>query len=99
MDTLIDNRNFPTEMQDYKEPEKPMNIPWRAIFMIILGIIILGFLVYLVFFKKPTAEIISPDLETVSIEEVQGDLIFMDSTTPADSFEVKDQKREPFFYN
>lgn len=64
MDTLIDSRDFPTEMQERTPPTQPEKKNWLGFLLIFLALGLIGFLVYKIFFTpKPTITPIDTVLE------------------------------------
>ncbi|MGB0925146.1 MAG: hypothetical protein ACPGTS_00370 [Minisyncoccia bacterium] len=63
METLIDNRDFPTEMQEQPQVSEPKKTNWLGILLILVALGIIGFLVYKIFFVKPLATTNSQNTE------------------------------------
>ncbi len=68
MDTLIDNRNFPIEMQDSPEPVDGKSTPWLLILLVVVALGILAYLAYMLFSpKEAKEELVVPN--TIPVEQ------------------------------
>lgn len=94
MDTLIDNRNFPPEMQEQVEKKEPKKTSWLPILLILIGISIIIFLIYTLFIKKP-----EPLEEPVPLtkEELTTNLKEIHINTPVITLEERNRKVDVFF--
>ena len=95
MDTLIDNRNFPPEMQEHNQKQKPKTLGGYFL-LIFIGFVIVGFLIYVLFIKSPKPLVEQTPLIT---EEVKANIIQLQQTTPAinSNTEEQDRKVKAFF--
>ena len=95
MDTLIDNRNFPPEMQEQVEKKEPKKTSWLPILLILIGISILIFLVYTLFIKKPEP---LEEPTSLPIEVVKDEIQAMHTQyTPEITLEERNRKVDVFF--
>ncbi len=96
MDTLIDKREFPKEMQEqYKKPEKKAH---QSVFLIVLTIIAIGvivFLVYRIFIKKNIIE----EKESYTVKEQVDVINNFNKTNPKLTEQKRQEKINVFFNN
>jgi len=94
MDTLIDNRNFPPEMQEQAEKQVVKKTPWLALLLILVALVVVIFLVYTLFIKKP-----APLEEPVPLttEELTTNLEVMQINTPIITPEERNRQVDVFF--
>ena len=52
MDTLIDNRTFPVEMQEHTQSKHKKSTPWMLIVLILIALGVLVFLAHRIFQKR-----------------------------------------------
>ena len=71
MDTLIDNRQFPQEMQQTQTPRKRKSTPWVLIVLVLIAVVIIAFLVYTIFFKGQVVQKQQKELLKERVEKVQ----------------------------
>lgn len=91
MDTLIDNRNFPIEMQEQPEKEETNTTAWWLIVLVIFAVVAIAFLTYRLF-SKPTTIIEKSTYErqVLNIQNIQKD-------TPQITQEERDRRVAVFF--
>jgi len=97
MDTLIDNRNFPPEMQEHNQKQTTEKTPKTIgayFILIIIGLTIVGFLIYTLFIKNP-----KPLLEQDSYvsEEIKESVIQLQQSSPITSPEERERTVKAFF--
>ncbi len=68
MDTLIDNRNFPPEMQEQKLPSQENKTPWMLIILVIIAVGLIVFLLCRIFAKKDARQ---QEIQQKSVVEEQ----------------------------
>ena len=73
MDTLIDNRQFPPEMQQISPmlPKEKKSTPWVLILLILIAMGIIAFLVYTIFFRDHITQKQQKELLKERVEKVQ----------------------------
>lgn len=96
MDTLIDNRDFPIEMQDNPDPVDKKSTPWLLIFLVVVALGILVYFAYFLFSKKEPKP--TQIVETSSIEQ-QVKIVNTFNETSATLTAEDRQKRINTFFN
>lgn len=93
MDTLIDNREFPAEMHEKPtQPASPEKSSWWGIFFVVLALLVLGFLVYAIFFNKPAN---SP--ADTSIEKRRQEVMQIQNSNPQANEQLRNEAINNFF--
>ena len=98
MDTLIDNRTFPVEMQEHTPPEHKKSTPWMLIVLIFIALGVLVFLAYRIFYKREVLKKTATDQKT-SLKERRIVVENFESFNPQLTENARKQKVQVFFSN
>jgi uncharacterized protein YpmS len=97
MDTLIDNRNFPPEMQQTPEFKKEgKTTPWLLILLVIFAVGIIVFLVCNIFFNNQK-DIINKTTKSSNLEKKVETVNSFNKTIPSMTKEQRDDAMYSFF--
>lgn len=99
MDTLIDNRTFPIEMQQQSKPKQKKSTPWMLIVLVLIALGILIFLAYRIFNKTSIVKQTTLEKQTSSLKEQRSVVGNFETLNPRLTATDRREKVQVFFGN